>query len=84
MLHAMHFMNIRRMARDQPELERWLACQRRHTLGRIVRHLIASLPRMDAKRAIKGLSMTPDWFRLLSGHDDRVDLAVPLGEDGSR
>jgi glycosyltransferase involved in cell wall biosynthesis len=84
MLHAMHFMNIRRMARDQSELARWLARQRRHTLGRIIRHLLSPVSRVDMKRTIKGLSMTPDWIRLLSGHDDRVDLTVPLGEDGSR
>jgi len=59
--HAMHFVNIRRLARDSHERAVWLAKQRRHSLRMYARHLASRMIHGDWKRLACGCRALPQF-----------------------
>ena len=59
--HAIHFENIRRMARDSQEQATWLAKQRRYSLRTYARHLASRMTRGDFGGLAVGLARLPGF-----------------------
>ena len=57
--HAMHFENIRRMARDTEEQAAWLGKQRRHSLRKYARYLAGRMIHGDFKSLVGGCLALP-------------------------
>lgn len=63
--HAMHFENIRRMARDSNERAAWLAKQRRYSLRTYARHLAGRMIHGDLKGLADGCLALPRFAMMV-------------------
>jgi glycosyltransferase involved in cell wall biosynthesis len=66
-IHAMHFANIKRLARSASERGVWLRKQQYHSAKAYMRHLLARLGRGDLRRVAEGVREMPKLATLLVG-----------------
>jgi hypothetical protein len=67
LIHAMYFLNIRRMADSDDQCRRWLRRQRLHFTYQIWRLATGGLLKGDFGRFASMLWRCPDWLRLMTG-----------------
>lgn len=72
LLHAMHFINIDRVATNPQQRKRWIARQRRHSTLMLLRHFIGRARRLDLAGVVAGAKLVRDWARLASGRAPEI------------